>query len=402
MNLTIVSPFPPAITGIGQYGYHIVRGLAQSGRFSSITVLAGRQPGQQDESLEIPLSPSVKVDYAWQRDHLDAGPAILSALRRLEPDLVWYNLGNSVFGRSPLANLSGFWSLGQVKRAGIPVVVTLHEMAELADLKTLGAPSGPLARLGARLFTHLSTQADVVCFTMRRYMEWLSVRKPYQKSVCIPLGTYQEPERLPESEIPELLFFNTLAPYKGLEVLLTAYRALLPHNPALRLTIAGAEHPRFPGYSQSLQREYSALPGIRWLGQVPENSLRELFSRAQIVALPYTASTGSSSVLYRAAMWGRAMVASDLPETQSVAAERGLKVEFFSNRDPAGLARAIQVLLDAPDMRRAQADHNYTAIQRGPLEETCYLYLQAFNQALALQHKPERIDIPAVVPVESP
>jgi glycosyltransferase involved in cell wall biosynthesis len=400
MNLVIVSPFPPAITGIGQYGYHIVRGLAQSGRFASITVLAGRQPGQ-DLALDIPVSPSVKVDYAWQRDHFDAGPAILSALRRLKPDLVWYNLGNSVFGRSPLANLSGLWSLGQVKRAGIPVAVTLHEMAELADLKTLGAPSGPLARVGARLFTHLSTQADVVCFTMRHYLEWLAVRKPDQKSVYIPLGTYQEPERLPESEMPELLFFNTLAPYKGLEVLLAAYRLLLTRNPALRLTIAGAEHPRFPGYSQSLQDEYAGLPGIRWLGQVPENSLRELFSRAQIVALPNTASTGSSSVLYRAAMWGRAMVASDLPETKSVAVERGLTVEFFSNRDPAGLARAIQILLDAPDMRRAQADHNYGAIQRGPLEETCYLYLQAFNQALALQHKPERIEIPAVIPVES-
>ena len=237
---------------------------------------------------------------------------------------------------------------------------------------------------------------------MRRYMEWLALRKPQQKSVYIPLGTYQEPERLPELEIPELLFFNTLAPYKGLEVLLAAYGLLLPRYPALRLTIAGAEHPRFPGYSQSLQREYSGLPGIRWLGLVPENSLRELFSRAQIIALPYTASTGSSSVLYRAAIWGRAMVASDLPETKSVAAERGLTVEFFRNRDAAGLASAIQTLLDAPDLRRAQAEHNYAAIQRGPLEGTCYLYLQAFNQALALRHKPERIEIPVVIPVESP
>ena len=401
MNLAIVSPFPPAITGIGQYGYHVVRELVESARFDRINVLAGWQPGQ-DIFQDAQTSPSLTVEYPWQSDHLDAGPAILRAIQRLKPDLVWYNLGNSVFGRSPLANLSGFWSLGQVKRAGIPVVVTLHEMAELADLKTLGAPGGPLARLGARLFTHLTTQADVVCFTMRRYMEWLAVRKPQQKSVYIPLGTYQEPERLPESEAPELLFFNTLAPYKGLEVLLAAYGLLLPHYPALRLTIAGAEHPRFPGYSQSLQREYSGLPGIRWLGQVPENSLRKLFSRAQIVALPYTASTGSSSVIYRAAIWGRAMVASDLPETKSVAEERGLAVEFFRNRDAAGLASAIQTLLDAPGLRRAQAEHNYAAIQRGPFEGTCYLYLQAFNQALALRHKPERIEIPAVIPVESP
>jgi len=400
MNLAIVSPFPPAITGIGQYGYYVSRGLDQSGRFAQITVLAGTQT-DQDVLQRVQMSPSLVVDYSWRRDHLGAGLSILRTLHRLNPDLVWYNLGYSVFGRSPLANLFGFWSLSQVKLAGIPVVVTLHEMAELADLKTLGAPGGPLARLGARLFTSLATQADVVCFTMRQYMEWLSFHKPHQKSMYIPLGIYQAPERLPESEIPELLFFNTLAPYKGLEVLLAAYRLLLPQNPGIRLTIAGAEHPRFPGYSQSLQQEYSALPGINWLGQVAEDRLRGLFSRAQIIVLPYTASTGSSSVLYRAATWGRPLVASDLPETQSVAAESGLEVEYFHNRDVAGLAGAIQTLLDAPALRRAQSDHNYAAIQRGPLEGTCYLYLQAFNQALALRHRTERIDIPAVIPAES-
>ena len=41
MHLTIVSPFPPAITGIGQYGYHLTRALANSGSFSRLTVLAG-------------------------------------------------------------------------------------------------------------------------------------------------------------------------------------------------------------------------------------------------------------------------------------------------------------------------------------------------------------------------
>jgi len=400
MNLAIVSPFPPAITGIGQYGYHISRGLENSGRFTQITVLAGAQTAQ-DVFRRVKMTPSLAVDYIWRPDHLDAGLSILSALRRLSPDLVWYNLGNSVFGRSPLANLCGFLSLSQVKLAGIPVVVTLHELAELADLKTLGAPGGPLAHLGARLLTGLAVQGDVVCFTMRQYVDWFSVRKPNQKSMHIPLAAYQMPERLPESETPELLFFTTLAPYKGLEVLLAAYRLLQPQYPALRLTIAGVEHPRFPGYSESLRRECTSLPGIRWLGQVPEEGLRGLFSRAQIVVLPYVAATGSSSVLYKAAMWGRSLVASDLPETRSVAAESGLEVEFFSNRDVSGLASAIQSLLDAPNLRRAQADHNYAVVQRKPHEETFRLYMQAFNQALASRDKTERIEIPAVMPLET-
>ena len=396
MNLAIVSPFPPAVTGIGQYGYHISRGLERSGQFRQITVLAGAP----DVSQKVNVSPSLTVDFAWRPNQLSAGSAVLSALRRLNPDLVWYNLGVSVFGRSPLANLFGFLSLGQVRLAGLPTVVTLHELVELSDLKTLHAPGGSLAWLGARLLTNLATRADMVCFTMRRYVEWFSSRYPDRDCMHIPIGAYRTPERLPESDVPELLFFTTLAPYKGLEILLAAYRSLLPQFPTLRLTIAGAEHPRFPGYRDQLQRDHSSLSGIHWLGQVPEECIRSMFSQAQVIVLPYTASTGSSSVLYQAAMWGRALVASDLLETRSVAAESGLAVNFFENRDFVSLAKAIQSVLESPARRRAQVAHNYSVIKHNRLEETCRLYLQAFNQALASQHKDQRIDIPSAIPME--
>jgi glycosyltransferase involved in cell wall biosynthesis len=396
-NLMIVSPFPPNITGIGQYGFHISRSLAQSGQFSQIKVIAGTQTNLTSTVV----SPTFSIDYAWHPDQPGAIPAILFALCRLKPDLVWYNLGASVFGRSPLVNLMGFLSLGLIQSAGIPTIVTLHELVELADLKTLRAPGGALARPGARLLTRLATLADVVCLTMRRYVDWFSVHRPKVACVHIPIGAYRPPKLLPETEKPELLFFSTLAPYKGLEVLLEAYRSLLPGNPDLRLTIAGTEHPRFPGYGDRLRSEYSFLPGISWPGQVPEEQVQTLFSQAQIVVLPYTASTGSSSVIYQSAMWGRALVASNLPETQSVAVESGLQVDFFQNRDAHAMAKAIQGMLDSPARRKAQVDHNYAAIQATRPEETARLYIQAFNQALAMRRKPERIPLPAGISMES-
>jgi glycosyltransferase involved in cell wall biosynthesis len=134
---------------------------------------------------------------------------------------------------------------------------------------------------------------------------------------------------------------------------------------------------------------------------VPEEQVRTLFSQAQMVVLPYIASTGSSSVIFQSAMWGRALVASDLPEIQAVAVENGLAVEFFKNRDSEGLAKAIQRLLDSPARRTDQAEHNYAAIQAARPEETARLYIQAFNRALAAHNKPERIPIPAMVSMES-
>ncbi len=396
-NLIIVSPFPPSITGIGQYGFHVSRSLAQSGQFTQITVLAGAQ-------AHLPRAvvlPSLSIEYAWQPDRRDTIPAILAAIFRMKPDLVWFNLGASVFGPSPLANLAGFLSLSLIKSAGIPLIVTLHELVELADLKMLHAPGGVLARCGARLLTRLAAQADVVCLTMRRYLDWFKANRPDVSCVHIPIGAYRTPELMPEAENPELLFFTTLAPYKGLDILLTAYRSLIPRYPGLRLTIAGTEHPRFPGYGEELRRASGSLPGVRWAGQVPEEQVRDLFSRAQIVTLPYLASTGASSVIYQAAMWGRALVASDLPETRAVAAENGLEVAFFQNRDVNGLAQAISNTLDSPARRSAQIAHNFKAIQATRPEDTACLYIEAFNQALAAHNKPERIAVPRLIPAES-
>jgi len=398
INLVAISPFPPNITGISQYGYHISRNLAQSGLFKRITVLAGAQSSKHSP---VGNHPSLSIKYAWQPDRMNIIPAILTEIKDLKPDLVWYNLGASVFGRSPLANLMGFMSLSLVKSAGIPTLVTLHELVELTDLTTLRAPGGIFARQGAHLLTHLATQADVVCLTMRRYVNWFSIHRPKVSCVHIPIGAYRKPEILPELDSPALLVFTMLAPFKGLEILLAAYRSLLPFYPSLKLTIAGTEHPRFPGYENSLRNEFGSIPGLSWPGQVPEDQVPALFSRAQIVVLPYTATTGSSSVMYQSAALGRAMVASDLPEIRSVANERGLEIEYFKNRDVAGLAKAIQSLLDSPGLRKTQLMQNYRAIQTTPPEETARLYIQAFNQALAAHDRPERIPLPRAAAVES-
>src|SRR5688572_18687034 len=159
MHLLIVSPFPPTITGIGQYGYHVTRGIADTGAFSRITVLAGARAYAAGSLNHLG---NTEIDYCWQPGQLKARQAILSGIKREKPDLVWFNLGASIFGSSPLANLSGMFTPMQARRIGYPTVVTLHELAAFADLRALNVPGGVLAPLGARLLTEIATQADVV------------------------------------------------------------------------------------------------------------------------------------------------------------------------------------------------------------------------------------------------
>lgn len=386
MHLVIVSPFPPSITGIGQYGYHVTRTLANSGLFSRLTVLAGAA-GSATHPNHLGLT---EVDYCWQPDSLNARQAILSRLKQLNPDLVWFNLGASIFGKSPLSNLAGLLTPMLAMRR-FPTVATVHELVALADLRRLNAPGGPLAPLGARLLTKIVTQADVVCLTMQHYTKWLAARGI--DCAHIPIGAYHEPELLAESTSCELLFFTTLAPYKGLELLIEAFMCLRAEYPHLRLTIAGTAHARFPGYAHELKTHFDETHGIQWLGQVSEDEVKGLFQRAEIVVLPYTASTGSSSVLYQAATWGRAVVASDLNEIRNLVLETNLQVQFFENNDLQSLCAALRLLLDSPALRHTQARHNFHAIQSLRPKVTCHRYIEVFNRALEKRQSTKRIPL---------
>jgi glycosyltransferase involved in cell wall biosynthesis len=129
------------------------------------------------------------------------------------------------------------------RQIGIPTVVTLHELVELTDC----ALDAPAATSHWRAAYAIATQADMTCLTMRHYADRLTARG--LDCAHIAIGAYHQPELLEESDIQELLFFTTLAPFKGLELLLDAFQILCRDYPKLQLTIAGTEHTRFPNYA---------------------------------------------------------------------------------------------------------------------------------------------------------
>jgi glycosyltransferase involved in cell wall biosynthesis len=390
MHLVIVSPFPPAITGIGQYGYHITRAIANSGTFSRVTVLAGSAINGEHPNH---LGPT-EIEYCWKPGQSNAGQAILSRVNQLKPDLIWFNLRMGMFGESIWLSASNLITPMLAKWMGYPTVVTFHEMIELSDFRALKAPGGILAPLGANLVTNIVTQADVVCLTMQKHIDWFAKKRPHIDCVHIPLGSYHEPVLLDEYDKAELLLFNVLAPFKGVELLLEAFQSLKMEYPNLELTIAGEEHPRFPGYVQALKERFKSVQGVKWLGQIPDDEVLELFRRSQIVVLPYTATTGASSVLYQAASYGRAVVASDLEEIRALTAESNFQVEFFESGNVEGLRAAIETLLVSSSHRLKQVENNFRAIQNARLETTCHLYLQTFNRALEKRQHHKRIIIP--------
>lgn len=379
-HLAIVTPFPPIRNSIGQYGYYLSNAIAQTGNFERITVLTQVATDTQQFDDKLPF----RVERLWHLNRLDTGLIILNRLRKLKPDLIWYNLGASIFGKSPLSNVTGLISPSLSRIIGIPTVITLHELIGQSDLQALQVPGGQLAFYGTSFIQRLYTQANVVCVTLRQHAKYLSQTNPNTQVMHIPHGSFTSPIFLDNSPNFDILFLGYIAPFKGLELLLKVFCDLQSNYPSLSLTIAGEEHPRFAGYLKRVRGIFGKNPAIRWLGYVPESDLSQIFAQATIVVLPNTATTGASSVLYRAAAFGRPIVASNLAELRAVADEENLQVEFFRNGDIVSLKTALERLLMDSEQRTRQAHHNYRVIkERLTLDHVCHMYLQVFELALA-------------------
>jgi glycosyltransferase involved in cell wall biosynthesis len=378
MKLAIVSPFFPEISGVGQYGVRVAGGLALTGRFSEITVLANLHPG----GAAVETWPGLRVERCWRRDHLSTLPNVWRALERLRPDVVWFNLGLSIYGSSPIANFVAHLAPALAQTSGLRTVVTLHELFDFADLQGIGAADHRVMRWGGALATRMILRAHQTCFTLKSYGQWAVDKYRARNVWYIPHGTFDAPCYTPIPAEGRILFFGLQAPYKGLPGLLAIYRRLRAADPTLCLTVAGSDHPRFPGYSRSVQDSQANLAGVTWRGHVPEDQLPALFESARVVALPYTAATGASSVIHRAAAHGRPVVAYALRDLKTLAADEGLKVLFVPAGDQAAFAACLDRMLHDPAECERTGLFNVRAMQAYTLESTCQRYIEVFERAL--------------------
>ncbi len=381
MRLAVVTPFPPDLSGLGQYGWHLVRGLAATGRFEHILVLA---PRSSAPALEASEPPGVEVRRLWAPDDLRACAHLLRGLRRERPDCVWFNYGFTIFGRSRLANLMGMALPMLLREAGIPTTVTLHELVEFVRLREIGVKNGRVTHAGGQAATWMLLRADAVCLTIRAYVERLQERYPRANLHHVPHGAFDEPAFLPlPNPHLDILAFGFFAPFKGLPRLLEAHQRLRGIYSTLTLTIAGGDHARYPGYLEALRREMGEAAGVRWLGRLSEAEVKAAFARASLVVLPYTATTGASSVLHRAATYGRPVIASDLPDLRAVAEEEDLRVTFVPPHGVDELAQALHVLLADRSRREEIGQHNVEAMARISWSATSRRYADLFQWVLA-------------------
>jgi glycosyltransferase involved in cell wall biosynthesis len=236
------------------------------------------------------------------------------------------------------------------RRSGL--VLTVHN-AELTTHSTsaligrLGARLQALGRIGAvlgfdRYIAHTTTTFDqLVDLGIAAERILLLPHPPLELEARTP-----PPPTAPADGRREVLFFGTIKPYKGVEVLVEAGIALAASRRDFRITIAGRPFQPIDELKARIEAAGAAEAFRFDLDYLPDARLAGYLAEAAIVVFPYREIDGSGA-LSHAIRFGKPIVASRVGGF----AEAPIKdhLELVPVEDPAALATALAGLLDAPD-----------------------------------------------------
>jgi D-inositol-3-phosphate glycosyltransferase len=139
-----------------------------------------------------------------------------------------------------------------------------------------------------------------------------------------------------------LLFFGNIAPYKGLEYLVSAFTELLKKDRSYRLIIAGrpkgSEH-YWKQIHESITHNGTGDRMVQRINYIPDEETEVYFKAADVLILPYT-RVFQSGVLFLGYSFGLPAIAADVGSLKEEVIE-GKTGFLFKALDSFDLARMI-------------------------------------------------------------
>jgi glycosyltransferase involved in cell wall biosynthesis len=164
------------------------------------------------------------------------------------------------------------------------------------------------------------------------------------------------PGEFAQVERPVVLYFGVVRPYKGVDVLLEAFRQVEDAE----LWVVG----RPLGVSMERLRRLAPAGRVRFVDRyVSDAELPAFFRRADVLVLPHR-NVDVSGVLFAGLAFGKAMVMSDAGGFRELVADHGAGV-LVPPGDTEALAAAISGLIADPEERR-RLEERAAAAAKGP------------------------------------
>ena len=394
MKICLVATFPPSGRQLNEYAFHVARELRSLPNVE-LTILADELADYDfaTDSNGKPLSaaaqkelPHFNVVRCWKFGSVGNPARILSAVRKIKPDVVWFNLVFSSFAtpENPFAAFFGLSAPALTRAAGFYTHVTLHHILEHVNFAAAGIRRERILRMGSELATRALLRANSVSVLLPHYRRTL-VEKYSARNVLLGThGTFTPNPTPPDFTRRGNPDFRILAighwgTYKRLETLMEAFPAVVEQVPNARLVVAGANHHTKPGYWESIREAQPKHLPIDFLGYVPEEDIPELFGTTSILVLPYDSATGSSGPAHQACEYGVPIVSADIPDLREMVMDEDMAVSFFTKGDASHLARELTTILQSPDLQRNMAEHNFAAGVQMTMGNVVRSYLRWFE-----------------------
>jgi glycosyltransferase involved in cell wall biosynthesis len=339
----VFGTYPPERNGGADFVARLAPALAARGAKVHVLTSAGQGPEREDVSEGVTVHRAVE-DWTLSEDGRGTLRKVNELLRSEGVDIVHVLFPDSVLQgsyqlpaaiglrRSPL--VTTFWNLGLGRRS--PLRIKLEALALIGRSSVLTSHDpGYLAAL-----RRIAGRAKPV--------RWL------------PVGTNIAPEarRAPNAvrrelglrDVPLLGYFGQLDFTRGVEDLFEALGQLRRGGSQARLLMIGAaDSARYELYRELASRK-GLDDAIVWTPYLAPAQAAETLAAVDLCVLPYRRNSLGRSALAAALTLGVPTVLAGSPD-RITPLLGGRDVELVPPEDPAGLARALQRLIDDDDAR---------------------------------------------------
>jgi glycosyltransferase involved in cell wall biosynthesis len=395
MKICLVTTFPPSGRQLNEYGFYIARELQRNPHIN-LTILSDELTDYEfatdadGKSLNAPQQaelPGFQVMRCWKFNSLANPLRLMRAIRKVKPDVVWFNLVFSSFGTPeyPVAAFAGLSAPALTRALGYYTHITLHHVIEHVDFASAGVRRERMFRLGSDMATRVLLRANSVSVLLSGYRRTLVEKYAAENVLLGTHGTFASCPTPPDfskrgNPHHRILAIGHWGTYKRLEKLMEAFPAVLKKVPNAKLVIAGANHHTKPGYWEAIRESHKHLgSAIEFRGYVPEEAIPDLFSSSSIVVMPYDSATGSSGPAHQACEYGVPIVCADINDFRDMAADEDMAIRFYKLGDATDLADQLVAILQSPEQQLRMAEQNFSAAMKMTMSNVVGNYLRWFE-----------------------
>jgi glycosyltransferase involved in cell wall biosynthesis len=376
LKICFISSYPPNRARLSEYAKQLVTELANRPNINKLNVLTDQTSTLEGKFRE---NPKINLMRVWKQDNLLSIFGIMIQILKLKPDVVHFNIGFQIFGRSRLSNFAGLSLVFLCRLCGFKVIVLQHNLGELVDLKKVNVKPNFVNKAGIVVATRFILSASRVVVMVKSYAEFLRKRYHNKRVLFFPHGSlgYGCVSIDPEEKV--ILMFGHMGPSKGLPIILSAFKKITKERGDIKLVIAGDNHPNYPGYLDKFIK--NAPSKVVFRGYVPEEDLYEVFGMADVVVMPYLVALGTSGVFHLACGFGKPVVSSDLPEIRELLADEAAAL-LVPPGDADALKDALFEVLNNKEIADKMCRQNLRFAQKERWNIVAQAYEKAYLEIL--------------------